>query len=137
MAPVGRMYFVPPSQTDRCFLRVLLTHVPGATSFEDLRTTHPPFTTTTTVHSTWKDACLARGLLDDDAEWDRCLAEAAGMHMPENLQHLFASLLAFNSVSNPLQLWNKYHVAFTEDFLHQARQVILASVVVLAPCPCS
>ena len=33
---IGRMYFIPPSAGENYFLRVLLTHVAGATSFEDL-----------------------------------------------------------------------------------------------------
>jgi len=40
LGTVGRMYFVQPSKGERYYLRVLLTHVAGATCFEDLRTTH-------------------------------------------------------------------------------------------------
>jgi len=47
---VGRMYFVQPSEGKRYYLRVLLTHVIGATCFEDLRTTHRPHTPTIVVH---------------------------------------------------------------------------------------
>jgi hypothetical protein len=67
---MGRMYFVQPSECKRYYLRVLLTHVTGATCFEDLRTTHQPHTPTTVVHPTFKATCLAHGLLQDDAEWD-------------------------------------------------------------------
>ena len=35
---VGRMYFPPPSAGERYFLRLLLNHISGATSFQDLRT---------------------------------------------------------------------------------------------------
>jgi hypothetical protein len=76
---VGRMYFVQPSEGKCYYIRVLLTHVVGATCFEDLRTTHRPHTPTTVVHPTFKAACLARGLLQDDAEWDQCLSEATGV----------------------------------------------------------
>jgi hypothetical protein len=40
LLPVGRMYFVQPSEGERYFLRLLLHHVPGATSFEDLACTN-------------------------------------------------------------------------------------------------
>jgi hypothetical protein len=63
LGTVGRMYFVQPSEGKRYYLRVLLTHVVGATCFEDLRTTHWPHTPTTVVHPTFKAACLACGLL--------------------------------------------------------------------------
>jgi hypothetical protein len=64
------MYFVQPSKGERYYLRVLLTHVTGATCFEDLRTAHRPHMPTIIVPPTFKVACLARGLLQDDAEWD-------------------------------------------------------------------
>jgi hypothetical protein len=56
LLPVGRMYFVQPSEGERYFLRLLLHHVPGATSFEDLACTnrhlqHP------TQHASFKEAC--------------------------------------------------------------------------------
>jgi hypothetical protein len=70
LGTVGCKYFVQPSKGERYYLRVLLTHVAGATCFEDLRTTHRPHTPTTVVHPTFKVAYLARGLLEDDAEWD-------------------------------------------------------------------
>jgi hypothetical protein len=75
------------------------------------------------VHPTFKAACLARGLLQDDAEWDQCLSEAAGVQLPRSLRQLFASLLIFNNITNPGRLWDKHKGALTEDFLHQARQV--------------
>jgi len=62
LGTVGRMYFVQPSEGERYYLRVLLTHVAGATCFEDLRTTHRPHTPTTVVRPTFKAACLARGV---------------------------------------------------------------------------
>jgi hypothetical protein len=41
LGTMGRMYFVQPSEGERYYLRVLLTHVTGATCFKDLRITHP------------------------------------------------------------------------------------------------
>jgi hypothetical protein len=44
---IGRMYFVNPREGERYYLRLLLCHVPGATTFVDLRThdgeVHPTF----------------------------------------------------------------------------------------------
>ncbi len=53
---VGRMYFMQPSEGERYFLRLLLHHVPRATSFQDLTCTnrhlqHP------TQHASFKEAC--------------------------------------------------------------------------------
>jgi hypothetical protein len=75
------------------------------------------------MHPTFKVACLARGLLQDDVEWDQCLSEAAGMQLPRSLRQLFASLLIYNNVTNRGRLRDRHKEALTEDFLHQARQV--------------
>lgn len=70
---LGRMYFVAPSMGERFYLRLLLTIVKGPTSFEDLRTFNGA------LLPTFRAACLARGLLEDDAEWRQCLMEATMM----------------------------------------------------------
>jgi len=123
LGTVGCMYFMQPSEGEHYYLRVFLTHVVRATCFEDLRTTHRPHTPTTVVHPTFKVACLARGLLQNDVEWDQCLSEAAGVQLPRSLRQLFASLLIFNNVTNPGRLWDRHRGALTEDFLHHACQV--------------
>ncbi len=86
LGTVGRMYFVQPSEGERYYLRVLLTQVAGATCFEDLKTTHRPHTPTTVMHPTFKATYLARGLLQDDAEWDQCFSEAVGVQLPRSLR---------------------------------------------------
>jgi hypothetical protein len=78
---------------------------------------------TTVVHPTFKATCFARGLLQDDDEWDQCLSEAAGVQLPRSLRQFFVSLLIFNNVTNHGRLWDRHKGALTEDFRHQARQV--------------
>ncbi len=39
------------------------------------------------------------------------------------LRALFAALLVFNDVANPLALWERFKEDMAEDFLYQARQV--------------
>ncbi len=122
LLPVGRMYFVQPSKGERYFLRLLLHHVPGATSFEDLTCTnrhlqHP------TQHASFKEACQQCGLLQDDDEWAQCMEEAISMASASCLRALFAALLVFNAVANPLALWERFKDDMAEDFLYQARQV--------------
>jgi len=55
--PIGRMYFVHPVANERFFLCLLLTVVPGATSFEHLRIVDD------IEHPTFQVACKALGLL--------------------------------------------------------------------------
>jgi hypothetical protein len=63
------MYFVHPTVGER-FLHLLLTIVPGVTSFEHLQTFDD------TKHLMFQAACGALGLLQDNAKWDTCMWEA-------------------------------------------------------------
>jgi hypothetical protein len=67
---IGRMYYAHPTSGERYYLRMLLNCVKGATSYEHMRTVHGR------EHDTFKDACIAMGLLVDDNEWHQALEEA-------------------------------------------------------------
>jgi len=67
------MYFVSPSKGEQFFLRLLLTIFEGRKSWGHLRTWNGQ------VFATFKEACMARGLLEDDHEWRICLKEAIAM----------------------------------------------------------
>jgi len=64
------MYFVNPKDIERFYLRLLLLHVSGAQSFNDLKTVND------LVYSTFLEAAKARNLIITDNEWDKCLNEA-------------------------------------------------------------
>ncbi|XP_077977577.1 uncharacterized protein LOC144433142 [Glandiceps talaboti] len=68
---IGRLYQANPTEGERFYLRLLLHHVPGCKSFEDIRTLPDG-----TVCLTFQEAALKRGLLQDDQERIECLAEA-------------------------------------------------------------
>ena len=76
------MYAVSPKDTERFCLRLLMLHVPGATSFADIRTVDGQSPVN------FKEACQLMHLLEDDAEWERALAEASTFQMPSQL-HCF------------------------------------------------
>ncbi|XP_074356210.1 uncharacterized protein LOC141695899 [Apium graveolens] len=67
---IGRLCYVHHSTGEPWFLRLLLTKVRGATSFESLRTVNGVY------YSTFRDACKEYGLLDDDKEWHEVLTQA-------------------------------------------------------------
>jgi hypothetical protein len=73
-------------------------------------------------HPTFKAACIARGLLQDDEEWRRCLQDASISATPHQLRDLFANILVFNDVADPLALWQEFKEDLAEDVLHHARQ---------------
>jgi hypothetical protein len=64
---IGRVYFVYPSEGEHYYLRLLLYNVPNPTSFQFLRTYHG------VIYDIFQAACMARGLLESDDQWDKCL----------------------------------------------------------------
>ncbi len=110
---IGRMYSASPTDSERFHLRLLLLHVPGARSFEDLRTFDGQ------IVETFKEACRLRQLLEDDTEWDRALEEASTFQMPWQLRLLFATICSHNHPSDPCKLWNKHKESLTEDYLRE------------------
>ena len=110
---LGHMYFVPPTGGERFYLRTLLGVAHGPMSFADLRTFE------NIEYATFQDACHARGLLDDDGEWDICLREASEIQSGASLHRLFLSMLLFCQMSAPENLWVRYHDSICDDlFCH-------------------
>ena len=60
-------------------------------------------------------ACLARGLLEDDGEWRECLQDAADMQTGKQLRQLFATILLFCSPSEPHLLWLQFRPWICDD----------------------
>ncbi|CDF38585.1 ATP dependant DNA helicase [Chondrus crispus] len=112
---VGRIYTVSPREGERYFLRLILTQVPGATSFENLRNIDGEQCTS------FRQACLRLGLLADDAEWKHAIRDSfRSSFVP--LSHLFATILAHCQPSDPLSLWNDHLDMFLTDIRNRARR---------------
>ena len=92
------------------YLRLLLTHVEAPTSFKDLLCFRD------TVYPTYKAACIARGLLQDDSEWENCLQEATVIALPKQIRRLFATLLVFGQPLGPLSLLKSHLDAMSDDW---------------------
>ncbi|PWZ17599.1 ATP-dependent DNA helicase PIF1 [Zea mays] len=107
---VGRIVSALPSEGERFYLRLLLNHVTGATSYEDLRTvdgdTLPSF----------REAAQRRGLLEADNTIDECLNEAALYQMPSALRRLFATILVFCEPNDVAELWQRHLDTMSEDY---------------------
>ncbi|GBP23366.1 Protein ALP1-like [Eumeta japonica] len=63
-AALGRVYEIHPSQSECFYLRILLDHVRGPTSFAYLKTVNG------FVKETYQAACRDRGLLENDDHWE-------------------------------------------------------------------
>ncbi|XP_074299760.1 uncharacterized protein LOC141630921 [Silene latifolia] len=66
--------------------------------------------------STYQEAALELRLIEEDNMVDLCLAEACNVQMPSALRRLFATVLIFCQPKDPVNLWDKYYTALSEDF---------------------
>ena len=112
---IGRMYFASLSSGERFYLRTLLTVTPGATSYAHLKTVDG------VQHNTFKEACSALGLLEDDHEWRVCLREAGEIQTVSALRMLFATILFHCDTTSPAVLWNQFKHNICDDLLHKLR----------------
>jgi len=104
---------VNPNQKERFYLRLLLLHVKGATSYENLRTVN------TIVYQTYFDAAKALNLSHVEQEWDDCLKEASQFQFPTAMCELFAFICVSHNPMNSLQLFKKYKTYFYHQKLSQ------------------
>ncbi|XP_062224542.1 uncharacterized protein LOC133923112 [Phragmites australis] len=107
---VGRIMSALPVEGERYYLRVLLNHVTGTTSFDDLRKVYGK------ILPTFREAAERRGLIEADNTLDECLTEAELFQMPPSLRRLFATILVFCEPSDVRGLWNKHFEAMSEDY---------------------
>ena len=102
-----------PAEGERYFLRVLLNHVPGSTSFEDLKTVNG------VLCDTFREAAEKKGLIEADNTLDECLTESEQFAMPASLRRLFATILVFCEPSDVRSLWARHLEAMSEDYRRQ------------------
>ena len=120
---IGRMYSAHPTEGERFFLRLLLQHIRGAKSFEDLRKSEDG-----TLHGTFRQAASAMGLLEDDDEWINCMLESSLFASASQLRQLFVTILIFGNPSNPLALWEAFKDQLSDDFSYDLNITTQASV---------
>ena len=94
-----------------CF-RILLQYVPGATCHTDMKKYKE------VEYETFQEAAFARGLIDDDEEWERCMEEANHSFMDGELIRLFVALLLNCTVAEPRKLFDKYIDTFCSAAYH-------------------
>ncbi|KAK9100769.1 hypothetical protein Scep_024199 [Stephania cephalantha] len=87
---------------ERYYLRLLLNHIKGCTSFQELKVVNG-------VHaSSYKEAVILHMLLDADNSLDLCLEEASAYQMPFTLRRLFSTILLHCDPENPRHLCEKF-----------------------------
>ncbi|CAL8148809.1 unnamed protein product [Orchesella dallaii] len=107
------MYSVSPRDTERFCLRLLLLHVRGATSYDDLKTVGGE------QYDTFKEAAIALNLLDTDENWIKTLEEAAIFQMPSQLRMLLTTIFVFGYPSNAKALYSMFKNSLSEDYANK------------------
>ncbi|KAI3776977.1 hypothetical protein L1987_46770 [Smallanthus sonchifolius] len=115
---IGRIHSVSPSLGEAYYLRILLNKVKGPRSFEEIRTVNGQ------ECPTFRDACYAYGLLDDDNEYIEAIAEASFSGSGYYLRCLFATMLMPDSISRPEFVWEKTWNYLADDILYNQRIVL-------------
>lgn len=112
---IGRINFVPNSIEDDYHLRILLNCTRGATCWEDFKKVNG------VIHKSYRDACFARGLLDDDKEYINGIQEAVFFCSRNYVRKLFCNMLLSQSLSAPDMVWqNSWHI-LSEDITRKKR----------------
>ncbi|KAJ3708363.1 hypothetical protein LUZ61_012068 [Rhynchospora tenuis] len=112
---LARMAFIPPGAGEAYFVRTLLNCVRGARSFTKLRTVNG------TVYPTFKEACNALGLLEDNSEWLSTMQEAAEVASSGQLRRIFVDMLLYSEVADARQLWDSCWAYMGDDIVHRIR----------------
>ncbi|XP_035845319.1 ATP-dependent DNA helicase PIF2-like [Helianthus annuus] len=105
--------FRSPSTGEAYYLRILLNKVKGPTSFDDIKTVNGR------VYDTFRDACYALGLLDDDSEYIEAIKEANISGSAGYIRNLFATMLLSSTLSRPEVVWESTWKYMTDDFLYR------------------
>ncbi|CAN1242019.1 ATP-dependent DNA helicase PIF1 [Linum perenne] len=114
---IGRIASIPPRSGDVFYLRMLLTKIPGALSFEQLRTVNGH------LYQTYQQACQALGLLSNDTEWNDVMMEVSHWGMPSFIRSTFVSLLMFCNVSSPQTLFEQWWPSMADDFKRRLQRL--------------
>ncbi|CAN6585852.1 unnamed protein product [Malus baccata var. baccata] len=107
---IGRIYAVSPNEGEKFYLRILLNHVRGPTSFDDLRTVND------IIQPTFIKAVEQQGLLEDDDSIRQCLREASNIRMSSALRRLFVTILVYCEPHGVRRLWDEFHSFMVEDY---------------------
>ncbi|KAF7832196.1 PIF1-like helicase [Senna tora] len=95
---IGRLYYIPLGRGELHYLRVLLTFTKVATCYEGIKTIN------CVVYTTFKDACYAMGLLDDDKEYNEGIVEASNWSSELQLDNDRLKDIALADIENMLRL---------------------------------
>ena len=97
------------------FLRLLLHHISGPTSFADLRLSNGVCCTN------YRAACLTLGLIEDDNHLHSAITEAANCQSPQLLKRFVCNLLTSCEPADPASLWTQHRESLAEDYFRDSQ----------------
>ena len=100
------------ANTEEYYQRLLLNTQRGCMSFRDIRTVGR------TIYATYRDACFALGLLQDDKEFIDAIKEASSWASGSYVRRLFVILLTSNNISRPEHVWDRCWHELLDDILY-------------------
>lgn len=99
----------------------MLTKKIDPISYEDLRTVN------NVIFNTYRDACYALGLLDDDKEFIDGIKEAYNWAVGVYLRRFFVRMLLSHCLSNPVKVSTETKALLSEDLLYIPRARAIAT----------
>ncbi|RYR59710.1 hypothetical protein Ahy_A05g025648 [Arachis hypogaea] len=115
---IGRLTHVPTANTEEYYQRLLLNTQKGCMSLRDIRTVGG------IIYATYRDACFALGLLQDDKEFIDTIKEASSWASGSYVRRLFVILLTSKNISRPEHVWDRCWHQLSDDILYRQRAVM-------------
>ncbi|XP_010468583.2 PREDICTED: uncharacterized protein LOC104748676 [Camelina sativa] len=113
---IGRINYVPQKMEAEYYMRILLGIVTGPKSDEDIRTYRG------VVYDTYKKACWARSILEDDQAYIDSILEASAWFFGPQLRNLFTMMLLDGCLSRPEHVWETTWQVLSEDIENMKRE---------------
>ena len=91
------------------YLRLLVNEIEGARNYEEIRTING------VVYSTYKEACFALGILEDDSEWSNALRQVTQWAIDTQLRQFFITIILLYEVGDNKALFDSNWQFMVED----------------------
>jgi len=118
---IGRVYTVHPTELERYSLRLLLNHVPGVTSFDDLKMVMVDGKEK--FCDSFHEAAIARNLVRDDHMWIECMKEESQTQTNIfRLRSLFTTILLHCDVGKPGAFYDACKADLMSNYVHKYRE---------------